>query len=119
MITKDADLSKVGEQPDGAGVPAHIGNAWMSYKTGNKWRASIGYQWQGNRQHDLPAYHRFDANVSVNLKTITIAVVANNITDKYLFSGAPFEYNNDPASTEYYFQAEPGLNFRINVTCRF
>lgn len=118
-ITKDLDQSKVGEQPDGPGVPMHIGNAWTSYKIGQIWRASLGYQWQGERQHNLPAYHRFDANIAVNLKTITIALMANNILNKHLYSGAPFEYNNDPVSTEYYFQVEPGANFRINVACRF
>ena len=119
VITKDVDESKVGEQPDGPGVPEHIGNLWMNYKIASIWRASLGYQWQAKRQHDLPAYHRFDANVSVNLKTLTIALMANNIFDKYLYSGAPFEFNNDPASSEYYFQVEAGVNFRIDVTYRF
>ena len=118
-ITKDVDESKIGEQPDGPGVPEHIGNLWMNYKICRIWHASLGNQWQGKRQHGLPAYHRTDANVSVNIKALTIAIMANNILDKYLYSGAPFEFNNDPVSSEYYFQVEAGVNFRVNVTCRF
>ena len=119
LITRDADESKRGKEADGPAFPKHTGNAWINYEIKGKWHTSLGYQWQAKRGNGLEDYHRFDANVSYTIEMLSVSLSINNIMNKYLCAGAPFEFNNDPGSTEYYFQVEPGINFRFCVAYRF
>ena len=119
LITRDVDKSKIGNEVDGPTFPKHTGNAWINYEITRKWHTSLGYQWQAKRGNGLEDYHRIDANVSFTVEKLSLSLSANNLMNKYLYSGAPFEFNNDPGSTEYYFQVEPGINFRICVAYRF
>ncbi|HUQ67753.1 MAG TPA: TonB-dependent receptor plug domain-containing protein [Flavitalea sp.] len=118
-ITKSSDQSNSGNEADLLGSAKHIANAWINYRIADQWNVSLGYQWQGRRLSHLPDYHRADANVSFRMKHLTIALNANNLLNSYLYAGAPFEFNNDISSSEYYFQVEPGINFRACVAYRF
>ena len=119
LIIRDADESKRGKEADGPAFPKHTGNAWINYEITGKWHTSLGYQWQAKRRNGLEDYHRFDANVSYTTEILSLSLSANNLLNKYLCSGAPFEFNNDTSSTEYYFQVEPGINFRFSIAYRF
>jgi iron complex outermembrane receptor protein len=122
-VTRDEDESKIGGQVPGPGFPKHISNAWITYRVpSGKLKgigASIGYQYQAGRQNFLSDYRKLDGNLSWQLNQVTVSLNANNILDEYLYSGAPYEYNNDASSTEYYFQAEAGINFRLSIAYRF
>lgn len=122
-ITKDEDPTKIGGPVDGPGFPKHISNAWLTYqlrlnKTGGL-GFSAGYQFMAGRPHDLPDYSRIDAGVHWVAGQLRLGFLANNLFDRYVYTGAPFEYNNDYSSTEYYFVAEPGINFRITAAYRW
>jgi iron complex outermembrane receptor protein len=71
------------------------------------------------RPHDMPDYLRMDAGIHWQKEHIRLSLLANNILDKYLYMGAPYEFNNDFSSSEYYFMVEPKLNFRINAAYRW
>lgn len=122
-ISKDEDKNAVGGDIPGPGFPKHTSNAWLSYKIGGgKWKgfgASAGYQFMGARQYDNADYFRVDGNIYWQGEKIRVGLNANNILDRYLYAGAPYEYNNDFSSTEYYFQAEAGINFRLGIDYRF
>src|SRR5205085_3096672 len=53
-ITKNSGAVK---ESDNVGSAKHIANAWFNYKMAGHWYVSLGYQWKGNRQCHLPAYH--------------------------------------------------------------
>jgi iron complex outermembrane receptor protein len=122
-ITKHADSDKIGDDVPAAVFPRHIMNTWIHYRCSkgktSGLGAGVGYHLQASRPNGLPVYHRVDLAASFPLGRITFAANVYNAFDKYLYSGAPYEFNNDPASTEYYFQVEPGINFRFSVSCRF
>ena len=122
-VTKDSDPKVVGNQV--AGATKHIQNTWLSYKfTDGKLaglRFSLGYQYQAGRsswyifdnsENSLPDYFRLDGGVSYQTNKFGINLNVNNITDAYLYSGAPY-------GTTYYWQTEPGINTRITVSYKF
>lgn len=123
VVTKDSDPRIVGNQV--AGATRHIQNSWLSYKiTDGKLaglRFSLGYQYQAGRsswfvfnktESGLPEYFRLDGGVSYNTGKFGVNLNVNNLTNKYLYSGAP-------NGTGYYWQAEPGINTRVTVAYRF
>jgi iron complex outermembrane receptor protein len=82
---------------------------------------SVGYQYQvkrspwyvfDNSKNSLPDYFRLDGSLSYQKEKIGFNLVVNNILNKYLYSGAPYE-------DYYYWQAEPGTNMRFSVSYRF
>jgi iron complex outermembrane recepter protein len=122
-VTKDTDPTRVGVAV--AGTTKHIQNTWISYsiQTGilKGLGASIGYQYQGDRsswyvfdgtKKSLPNYFRTDGSIHYTKDHIRIALNVNNITDAYLYSGAPY-------GDYYYWQTEAGRNFRLSMTYRF
>lgn len=122
-ITDDVDKSAIGNQVPGA--TRHIQNTWLSYKlTDGKlagFRVSLGYQYQAGRsswfifdnsENALPDYFRLDGGISYNTAKFGVNFNVNNITNKYLFSGAP-------NGNGYYWQTEPGVNSRITVSYKF
>lgn len=125
VVTKDTDPAKVDVTIPG--ISTHIANGWLTYrfsKTALKGIGlSLGAQYQGGRtswyvfdgtQQDLPDYFRLDGAVSYQLNKFTIALNVNNITSKYLYSGAYYNWGGF-----YYWQSEPLINSRLNITYRF
>lgn len=133
-ITKDEDATNVGKLVPGIAFPQHITNAWLSYHvsrgTVNGLGASIGYQYQARRKvgdsrtggegaEQLPDYFRMDASLSYASGRYFVNLTANNILNKYLYNGSPFEFDNNPSTVEYYYQIEAGINFRLSFGLRF
>jgi iron complex outermembrane recepter protein len=130
-VTKDEDASKVGTVVPGSGFANHVANGWVSYGIrSGKLKGigvSLGYQWQGSRNAwdwgsstpaKLPDYFRLDGNVSWQSNQFSVALNVNNILNKYLYMGAPYDVNWDGKS-EYYYQTEPGTNLRLTIGYKF
>ncbi|MCC6286384.1 MAG: TonB-dependent receptor [Chitinophagaceae bacterium] len=124
-ITKDSDHSIVGNQV--AGSSRHVQNAWLNYKFDigvlNGLGISVGYQYQAKRspwyvfdgsEQSLPDYFRLDGSLSYQKDKMSFNLVINNILNKYLYSGAFYNWSNF-----YYWQAEPGANLRFSVGYKF
>jgi iron complex outermembrane recepter protein len=122
-VTKDADPKVVGNMV--AGATKHIQNTWLSYKVKDGklsgLRFSLGYQYQAGRsswyvfdnsENSLPDYFRLDGGVSYQTAKFDLTFNVNNITNKYLYSGAPY-------GTMFYWQTEPGVNSRLSVFYKF
>lgn len=123
-ITKDTDPTLVGTQV--SGTSKHVQNAWLNYKIDNGTLSglglSIGYQYQvdrkpwfaSNDETQLPDYFRLDGGLTYTKNKMTFNLTVNNILDKYLYSGGYYTYNQT-----YYWQSEPGTNFRMSVGYKF
>jgi iron complex outermembrane recepter protein len=122
-VTKDSNKDVIGNQV--AGASRHIQNTWISYKiTDGKlagFRISLGYQYQAGRsswyifdnsENSLPDYFRLDGGISYSTSKFGVNLNVNNITNKYLYSGAPY-------GDMFYWQTEPGINSRITVSYKF
>ena len=122
-ITEDLDPKKVGEAVPG--FAKHVTNGWLSYRLEKGalkgFGIAAGYQYQVDRsswswaavnQLELPDYFRMDGAVSWQNNKYSVAVNVNNLLNKYLYSGTPYD-------TYYYWQAEPGINFRAAVGVKF
>jgi iron complex outermembrane receptor protein len=122
-VTKDSKAENVGVQV--AGSSKHVQNAWLNYKIDRGAFAglgiSLGYQYQAKRspwyvfdgsENSLPDYFRMDGSLSYQKEKIGFNVMVNNIFNKYLYSGAPYD-------NYYYWQAEPGTNVRFSVSYRW
>lgn len=127
-ITK-ADTSAKSQLKIGNKVPGyakHIINAWGGYtfQEGvlNGFGINFGYNFQGGRSTwawsgatgklALPDYIKFDGGVFWTNKKLRITAMMLNIANRYLYSGAP-------NSSFYYYQAEPGRNFRLSLDVNF
>ncbi|MDX2304353.1 MAG: TonB-dependent receptor [Microscillaceae bacterium] len=128
-VTKDTDPEKVGVPV--AGATKHISNAWLSYKIQEGslkgLGASLGYQWQVDRSswyvfdgtdQSLPDYFRMDGSLSWQSDKMTLTLNVNNLLNKYLFSGSPYDLDADGVQ-DYYWQAEPKRNFRLGLAYKF
>jgi iron complex outermembrane receptor protein len=60
----------------------------------------------------LPDYFRLDGGVNWRDGKMSIGLNVNNILNRYLYIGAPYD-------NYYYWQAEPGTNFRLSVGYNF
>jgi iron complex outermembrane receptor protein len=132
-VSKDEDAAKIGGSVPGSGFAEQVSNTWLSYKlTRGKAEGlglALGYQWQGDRNAwdwgantsaaQLPDYFRMDGALSWQNNKYHIALNVNNLLDKYLFLGAPYELDGNAATTEYYYQVEPGTNFRLTIAYKF
>jgi len=125
VVTKDTDPAKVNISVPG--ISAHLGNAWLTYRASKGavkgLGLSLGAQYQGGRtswyvfdgtSQSLPDYFRLDGAVSYQLNKFTIALNVNNITSKHLYSGAYYSWGGF-----YYWQSEPLINSRLNITYKF
>jgi len=125
VVTKDTDPAKVNIAIPG--VSSHIANGWLNYRFSDKTLKglglSLGAQYQGGRtswyvfdgtQQNLPDYFRLDGAISYQLNKFSIALNVNNITSKYLYSGAYYNWGGF-----YYWQSEPLINTRLNITYKF
>ena len=122
-VTKDTDPKIVGNMV--AGATKHIQNTWLSYKVRDGklsgLRFSLGYQYQAGRsswyifdnsENALPDYFRLDGGISYQTAKFDVIFNVNNITNKYLYSGAPY-------GNLFYWQTEPGINSRLSVFYKF
>ena len=122
-VTKDTDPKIVGNMV--AGATKHIQNTWLSYKVRDGklsgLRFSLGYQYQAGRsswyifdnsENALPDYFRMDGGISYQTAKFDVVFNVNNITNKYLYSGAPY-------GNLFYWQTEPGINSRLSVFYKF
>ena len=109
------------------GSSRHVQNAWLNYKVDKGlltgFGVSLGYQYQAKRspwyvfdgsENSLPDYFRMDGSVSYQKEKIGFNLVVNNILNKYLYSGAPYEWGG-----YFYWQTEPGTNARFTVNYKF
>lgn len=125
VVTEDTDPTK--ENITIPGISKHIGNAWLTYRFKDKalkgLGLSLGAQYQGERtswyvfdgtSQSLPDYFRLDGAVSYQLNKFTVALNVNNITSKNLYSGAYYNWGGF-----YYWQSEPLINSRLNITYKF
>ncbi len=123
VITKDSDPKVVGNQV--AGATKHLHNTWLSYKISDGklagLRFSLGYQYQSGRsswyifdnsENSLPDYFRLDGGISYTTNNFGVHLNVNNITNKYLYSGAPY-------GDIFYWQTEPGINTRLTLAYKF
>lgn len=122
-VTEDTNEANVGTSIPGHA--RHMTNGWLSYslqtKALNGLGVSLGYQYQADRsswywgadnKSALPDYFRLDGAISYAFKDFDIRININNILNKYLYSGAAY-------ASYYYWQTEPGTNFRLNISYRF
>jgi iron complex outermembrane receptor protein len=122
-VTKDSDPKIVGNMV--AGATKHTQNTWLAYKVRygklSGFRFSIGYQYQSKRsswhvsdnsENALPDYFRLDGGISFQTGKFDVIFNVNNLTNKYLYSGAPY-------SNMFYWQTEPGINSRLSVSYKF
>ena len=122
-VTKDTDEDKVGMRV--AGHSRHITNGWFRYQPHYKFMKgfgiSLGFQYQADRsswnwgadnESALPDYFRLDGALSWQNEKLDIGLNINNLLNDYLYSGSAY-------ATYYYWQTEPGTNFRLNLKYRF
>jgi iron complex outermembrane receptor protein len=122
-ITEDTNKEIIGTKV--AGHAKHITNAWIKYQLPttslNGFSISLGSQYQNDRsswnwgadnQSLLPDYFRLDAALAYESKGLRVGLNVNNLLDEYLYSGSAY-------ADFYYWQAEPGINFRLNITQKF
>lgn len=128
-ITEDINPELVGQRIPG--YAKHLTNTWLSYRFTNGvlkgFGASAGYQWQIDRStwtwgandvQGLPNYFRLDGGLSWQNTKFNVNLNVNNILNSYLYSGATYDVNFDGKS-EYYWQTEPGTNFRLSIGYKF
>ena len=124
-VTKDTDPARVNISIPG--ISTHLSNAWLNYRfKDNLFKGlslSLGAQFQGGRtawyvfdgsQQNLPDYFRLDGAISYQLNKFSIALNVNNLTNNYLYSGAYYNWGGF-----YYWQSEPLMNSRLNITYKF
>ena len=127
-ITK-ADSSATAQRRIGNVVPGyakHNANAWLNYQfckgALKGFGISGGFSFQGSRttwawagakgQLALPDYFKLDGGLFWEKDKMRITCNVLNIADKYLYSGSPY-------ANYYYYQAEPGRNWRLGIGYRF
>lgn len=124
-VSKDSKPENIGAQVPGSS--RHVQNTWLNYRIDGGALAgfgiSAGYQYQVKRSpwfvfdgtaNSLPDYFRVDGGLSYQKEKIGFNLFVNNVLNKYLYSGAPYSWGG-----YYYWQAEPGTNYRLSVNYRF
>ena len=128
QVTK-ADTSATSQLSIGNKVPGyakHTANAWLNYRINNGALKGLGisggftflgerstWSWAGSvKSAQLPDYTKFDAGIFWEQDKFRVALNVFNLADTYLYSGAAY-------ADYYYWQAEPGRNWRLGVTYRF
>lgn len=122
--TEDTDPANVGQEL--AGHAKHMSNGWLKYQFQKNalkgFGLALGYQYMADRaswawgnaaMEGLPDYFRLDGALSWVGDKVSIGLNINNILDKYLYSGSGYQ------GAYYYWQSEPGTNFRLNIGFKF
>jgi iron complex outermembrane receptor protein len=128
QITK-SDTSSAAKATIGSKVPGyakHTANAWLNYKIQEGPLKGLGvsggmtylgtrstWSWPGSTgQMPLPDYTKFDGGIFWEQDRLRISCNIYNLADKYLYSGSAY-------ASYYYWQAEPGRNWRLGLNYRF
>lgn len=125
-ITKasEAAVSTVGNKI--SGYARHNANAWLTYVFSQGVLKGVGVKTGVNYQGDrstwtwtgatglvaLPDYFRWDGGFFWQSERVKVNLNINNILNQYLYSGSAY-------ANYYYWQTEPGTNFRLGVACKF
>ncbi|RYE17558.1 MAG: TonB-dependent receptor, partial [Sphingobacteriales bacterium] len=108
------------------GYAKHVANGWLNYKlqSGLLKGSGIaaGFTYLAGRETDtwsasdvrLPNYFKLDGGLFWEGSKLRINANVFNVLDKYLYTGS---YYSDLAA--FYWQSEPGRNYRVSVTYRF
>lgn len=119
-----ASIVKVGDVVPG--YAKHTANAWLGYKLLNGTLKgtgiSAGATYLGGRETDtwsvglqrLPTYFKLDGGLFWEGKQLRVTGNVMNVLDKYLYSGSYYSF-----LSAYYWQAEPGRNYRLSISYRF
>lgn len=126
-ITK-ADTSAASQATVGNKVPGyakHTANTWLNYKINNGALKGLGFSagftflgdrstwnWSSTKQGALPDYTKFDGGIFWEKDKIRVALNVYNLANTYLYSGSTY-------GDYYYWQAEPGRNWRLGINYRF
>lgn len=119
-VTKDTDEKKVGKPLQGN--IKHIQNTWLNYQILNTgFQISLGYNAQLGRVYEEikdvqnPAnYYRMDAGIGYTYKNFRANLTVNNLTNRFLYVGGYSTWGK-----YYYYQTEPGRNFRVSLAYTF
>lgn len=133
-----ADTSALKQATVGNKVPGfakHVINLWGSYMFQQGFLqgfgVNLGYNFQGKRttwswaeaagMKSLPDYIRFDGGLFYKKDNIRITCNVMNIMNRYLYSGSntSITYPDKSVMKYYYYQAEPGRNFRLSLDVNF
>ena len=108
-----------------AGHARHITNGWLQYSFPaavlKGFGLSLGYQyqvdrsswnWSADNESLLPDYFRLDGGVSWKNENVALSLNVNNLLNEYLYSGSSY-------ASYYYWQSEPGTNFRLKMAYTF
>ncbi len=122
-ITEDTNEARVGTRV--AGHARHMTNGWLQYQFQNTaikgLGLSLGYQYQADRsswswsadnESVLPDYFRLDGAISWQNDDFNVGLNVYNLLNDYLYSGSAY-------SSFYYWQSEPGTNFRLSLGYKF
>ena len=125
-----ADTSAASQKTIGNKVPGyatHTANAWLTYRiqTGalQGFGINAGFTFLGDRttwswgeagEKPLPDYCKVDGGLTYEKNRFAITANVMNLLNRYLYSGSYYSYLN-----AYYWQAEPGRNLRLGITCKF
>ncbi len=110
------------------GYAQHVANAWINYQLQNGSLKGFGLSAGGtfmsgrntysdkspNSKEVLPDYIKIDGGLFYEKDNFKITGNVFNILDEYLYSGSYYKWLN-----AYYWQTEPGRNFRLSVTYKF
>lgn len=132
----DSKISKTSNDPNlpatavvGAKVPGyatHSANATLTYtmQTGALKGSGIyaagtfegdrtTWTWSATAEEKaLPDYYKFDGGLFWGKNRMRVSLNVYNLLDKYLYTGSSY-------GTYYYWQAEPGRNYRLGINYRF
>lgn len=127
-VTEGVTIVKVGDNIPG--YAKHTYNAWLNYKIpgnilngvglslGSTYlanRTSVGdLYWGTTNVKRMNDYFKVDAGMFWENEKIKIALNIFNVLDRYLYSGAYYQY-----SSAYYYQTEAPRNFRLSVNYKF
>ena len=122
-ITEDTNEENIGNRIPGHA--RHTANGWLEYRFQRNRLSglgvSLGAQYQADRaswavgdnnESLLPDYFRLDGAVSYQHNDFRVGLNVYNLLNDYLYSGSTYP-------GYYYWQTEPGTNFRVNVAYQF
>lgn len=122
-ITEDTNAKNVGNRLPGHA--RHTANGWLQYQFQRNRLSGLGVSLGGQYQADraswavgenndslLPNYFRLDGAVSYQHNDFRIGLNVYNLLNDYLYSGSTYP-------GYFYWQTEPGTNFRMNVAYQF
>ncbi|MEO6687190.1 MAG: TonB-dependent receptor [Dyadobacter sp.] len=110
------------------GFSKHTVNSWLSYKIRNGALKGTGFSggftyladramsnWSSvNTDTNLPNYFKLDGGIFWEKDKIRLTLNVFNILDKYLYSGAYYDY-----IPTYSWQAEAPRNYRLSISYKF